>query len=202
LIFFAGDLWCNLSMPHEIRGKGCLQPSQRADIGTASPVLGVSKKVLDTWPFPGGAKILVSCTAWTIFGDNSRKTPVGPTYLHWPASMVGKQLVGVWRADTTKLPATMIGGSAMRKLFTAALIAPVVFGAMAASSSALADSSTGGCLMGSTESGQAVFRDICDYSIRVKFEAAGQTYNVSIQGNSYVSVKGLTGIISILDVSR
>jgi hypothetical protein len=82
LIFFAGDLWCNLSMPHEIRGKGCLQPSQRADIGTASPVLGVSKKVLDTWPFPGGAKILVSCTAWTIFGDNSRKTPVGPTYLH------------------------------------------------------------------------------------------------------------------------
>jgi hypothetical protein len=90
----------------------------------------------------------------------------------------------------------------MRKLFTAALIAPVVFGAMAASSSALADSSTGGCLMGSTESGQAVFRDICDYSIRVKFEAAGQTYNVSIQGNSYVSVKGLTGIISILDVSR
>lgn len=88
----------------------------------------------------------------------------------------------------------------MRKLFALALVGVVVFAGVATPSAAVADSSIAGCAMFSTESGQAVFRNVCDFTIHIKFEAGGRTYEVSLPGKNTTNINGLTGIVSILNV--
>lgn len=68
------------------------------------------------------------------------------------------------------------------------------------SQSANADTANGGCLFGSTEEGQYVLKNVCNWPIHVTFGAGGHTYIVDIAGRRSVNVNGI-GLISIIDVT-